>query len=134
MTYTFDVAMVFANDSSSTFSSVTLLKQYMQQVKSFYQTQSPICTQGFTGISENKATNSISISPNPASSQLTIHTADSKPQPYFIFELTGQLLQSGITSGNATTLEIAQLPAGMYLVRIGKEDAMETLKFVKAEE
>jgi hypothetical protein len=75
----------------------------------------------------------VSVYPNPASSQLTLKNNSEKPQPYFICNAVGQLLLSGITSGSETQINIGELPAGTYFLRIGDEVSPASYCFVKIE-
>jgi hypothetical protein len=134
MTYEFDVAMVFAHDASANFASVGLMKQYMQQVKAFYNGQSPICSPGAVSVAENSAAaNTISAYPNPAGNSIRLKVSSEKPQPYQVLDATGRTLLSGLTTGTETAIDISQLPAGMYIIRTGATTYETSLRFVKAE-
>jgi hypothetical protein len=130
MVYTFDVALVFANDSSPNFSSVNLLKQYMQQVKTFYQTNSQICTPGLTSIAENNSTNAISVSPNPANESVTIQGISSG-EHYTIFNSFGQIVLEGKSTGINTQIDISSFSNGLYFIQIEGKSSDSKLKFIK---
>jgi polyhydroxybutyrate depolymerase len=65
----------------------------------------------------HKAT--IQVYPNPTTDQLFI-TLEATPQPFYLSNATGQILQSGILRDATTTLSLAGLPTGMYWLRTGE--------------
>lgn len=78
----------------------------------------------------------LAVYPNPASGVLFIETRliASQPDPtYRITNLMGQTLMTGTLSvrlpqcDNPTTIDVSQLPAGMYFISVGEQ----TMKFVK---
>lgn len=71
--------------------------------------------------------------PNPASSTINLLNQELAIQPYFICNITGQLIQEGITSGNKTILNIAEISPGIYFLHVGEGEKIQTLKFVKTE-
>lgn len=79
----------------------------------------------------NATSNPIGIFPNPATSSITLFSNTSTSQPYFIYDIAGKLLQSGMTSGGETIINVAELPEGMYFINVGKNELLQTLKFVK---
>ncbi len=87
----------------------------------------------FLGLDENEPKSEVKLFPNPVSSNFTIRTISSQPQYFSIFDLTGKLLQSGITSGSETTVDVELLSDGIYFLQVGNESNIKTLKFVKAE-
>ncbi len=73
---------------------------------------------GITSIGDN--TLSISIFPNPANDEVTIHSdipfpSDSKVE---IFDLSGRLIYTYSLSGRETEITLTKYPAGMYQCRI----------------
>lgn len=67
----------------------------------------------------------IAVSPNPFSSQLRIINSEGIRGRYEFVSSTGVLLRSGVLEGKESVLETAGLPAGIYLVRIYGDNAMQ---------
>jgi len=104
-------------------------------VKTYYNLDVTPCGDNITAVAQQtENTNSPNVFPNPASSQIQIHTSNAITQPYSIYDMTGQLLQMGMTSGNETIVNVTELPEGIYFIRVGKNEMMQTLKFVKTQE
>ena len=75
-----------------------------------------------TGIADVKVER-LSIFPNPAVDYILVSNIDRCE--YKIYDLSGKLLLSGITSGDA--ISVADLPKGIYIFRTGEN----SLKFIK---
>jgi hypothetical protein len=71
--------------------------------------------------------NNFSISPNPASDLLFVQQAQDINSKYEIINLLGIKVLSGEIQGRSKSINIAQLPQGLYFIRIGNE----TKKFIK---
>ncbi len=67
----------------------------------------------------------IAVSPNPFSSQLRIINSEGILGRYEFVSSTGVLLRSGALEGKELVLETAELPAGIYLVRVYGANAMQ---------
>lgn len=97
------------------------------------------------GINESTLNNSISISPNPAANQITIKFDASSP---FLMTSKTQEIMVGISnelgqnikkaglnqrlSGkNEITLDVADLPAGVYFIRVQNNHSTVNKKFIK---
>ena len=79
---------------------------------------------------ENLIRQGITMYPNPAKDQLRI--VHSTPiRQVDIFNAEGELLFSEIPDTEETSLQISQLPAGIYIVKITAEEQVFTKKFVK---
>lgn len=79
------------------------------------------------------AGNNISIYPNPAATELTIsiQTNEKKQCHVEVVNLQGSVLLKTKTVRNNTQLNIAELPAGMYFIKITEGQHLVTKKFVK---
>jgi hypothetical protein len=73
----------------------------------------------FTGLQELE--NSFTISPNPATDELTITTNTLLNEKYILFDPQGRKVLSGTLTGTATLLNISQLARGNYLLQIGEK-------------
>lgn len=82
-----------------------------------------------TGISEfSKA--EISISPNPATTQLTIKTDNTNQTDYTIYDVTGRILNTGSFNQN-TTITITDFAKGNYFIQLTNNQNTTTQKFIK---
>ena len=78
--------------------------------------------------SEQKATdistilpNVIQVYPNPTTGQLIINTAQLAGNNIIIYDVMGKVMLTVPVSSLYTTLDISNLPAGTYFLRIGTE-------------
>ncbi len=78
------------------------------------------------GVSESAS--AVSIFPNPASDYLVISANIAAGTPYQLTDMAGRAVLSGNTQGTVTTLDIAALPAGMYLLRWPHNDQLTVQK------
>lgn len=78
--------------------------------------------------------NGITIFPNPTRDQLTIKTANANvlPDSYEVYNVLGQsVTQRSISSAEDLTLNTSEYSNGVYFIKIKKDDASLTLRFVK---
>lgn len=80
-----------------------------------------------TGVSENQNYNQIDFYPNPAEDVIYLNTASEANLQYFVFSSTGQLIQSGRSSGN---ISVSDLSAGIYFLQLQTADGMQVSKLV----
>lgn len=75
--------------------------------------------------------------PNPAQTQITLQWETNKALEanLTILDLTGRTVHQQLLNGrggtDAVTLDIAQLPAGVYLLRLVNDTHQETIRFIK---
>ena len=60
----------------------------------------------------------LKISPNPVPSELFIEWEDSKNQDFFILDITGRVVGSGILSPGENQMSVNQLEPGMYFIKV----------------
>ncbi len=92
--------------------------------------ENPGCIPGL--VSEVNAQTNINISPNPATTQLTV-TSTEKINTVAITSLLGQVVFSYEYNTEKAQLDVADLPTGIYFVRVscGSSGFTMTKKFVK---
>lgn len=74
----------------------------------------------------------ISIYPNPVTgAQLTIEQAQARPCTLELFSLSGILLQSKQINQSISTLDLQELPAGAYFLRVTKADSSKVFKVIR---
>lgn len=80
-----------------------------------------------------RAAKSISISPNPVPSHLTVNleTAAGEVVLYRIFDSNGRIVCSGTEEGNNFILETQHLPAGIYFLRCLTKSGNFAARFIK---
>ena len=72
------------------------------------------------GVEENTMVNhTLTVYPNPCHSNLTLNTE--AHDVVMLFNMQGAMLQRVVTTDNTTTLNMQDLPAGLYIVRCGNQ-------------
>lgn len=85
------------------------------------------------GLEEQELETGITLYPNPAANQLSIHrTQKGSRLPYRITDATGRNVLSGELTMEMTTLDIESLSAGLYFLRVN-DSRGTTLKFIRTE-
>lgn len=131
-----DLAFVFAQDSAGdNLSSVTLLKQRVQQLRDWYDTQALDCDEypvlGVPGIARPVAA-TITVAPNPASEQMTI-TLSGQPARYDleVLDLAGTVVHRQARMARSTVLDLRGFAPGVYVVRASGAAGQAVGRFVK---
>ena len=87
-------------------------------------------TLNYTGINEPNS-NSVSISPNPTSSKITVKSSLALVGKEFtIYDQQGKAVKSGIITAEETEIDLSNLSEGVYLFKAGA-DMQETFKIIK---
>jgi hypothetical protein len=73
--------------------------------------------------------NLFQISPNPATSHVTISTQEARFDDFTILDAQGRIIQEGKLTGKSTLLDLSRMASGNYLLRIGHQQTV--LKLVK---
>lgn len=85
---------------------------------------------GMVGVSDKYTESGWTIFPNPASEAITIKPANPVMQEQvYIYNAIGRLTKTLVISGE-TTVDIADLPNGLYLIRL-KNNTRHPVKFIK---
>lgn len=88
-------------------------------------------TPEFVGISSPSVNNTISVYPNPASTQATIQWQQPLSGKLMLYNLQGELLQQQMLfNQNSHTLDISSLQTGMYLVTVQTEQGVHGTKLL----
>ncbi len=94
----------------------------------------PNATAGIPTISNDEL---LSIYPNPASNQITIHTSSSRISATTTVSITNVLGQEAFPSyslqwkGTDATIDVSKLPSGIYFLEMKTESGIDTKMFVK---
>jgi uncharacterized protein (DUF2141 family) len=84
-----------------------------------------------TGVETMVSANNINIYPNPAKDLLTLQTAANMiGQNYMVIDQLGRQVLTGKVNNETSTLDISQLQAGMYFLKVGAQSS-QSFKFVK---
>ena len=71
----------------------------------------------------------VSIYPNPATNNLTIETTEKSEIE--ISNIAGQILKTFNTTEKQTTIDVSNLPSGVYIIKAKTEKGVAVRKFVK---
>ncbi|MFH1005564.1 MAG: T9SS type A sorting domain-containing protein [Bacteroidota bacterium] len=82
-----------------------------------------------TGIFNYENLNTISVYPNPATDNIIIESP--QKAEIEIVNLQGQLIKYLVANNNKTTIDISELPGGMYFIKAKTEKGIAIEKFVK---
>lgn len=70
----------------------------------------------------------VNVYPNPVISTLSIKTAEDKPLTFSILSVTGEVILTGRLQ---RSLDVSNLQAGVYLLKIHDEHSNQTIRFIK---
>ncbi len=89
--------------------------------------------QNAVGVNYGFVSDYILLSPNPATTHLTLQLTNSSAHSgnYFITDLCGKQLKSGVLHSNSAEVDVSSLAAGLYFVEIQTGEGRVTGKFVK---
>ena len=73
----------------------------------------------------------VTLSPNPASSSLTVSASREDRYTLSLFDRLGRCLTEMSFSGTACKLDVSALPRGQYIVKLLSDSVVSTLSFVK---
>ena len=104
------------------------------KTKSFHATQKwealllKVDLDSIVGIDQNVSENSIQVYPNPTNSIITIDT-EMNIRSVRILDLTGKIITSN--SQSSKTINVTDLPSGIFFLEIETEEGSFTKKFIK---
>lgn len=81
-----------------------------------------------SSINEKSQEKSLVVYPNPTSDLINIENFSDKTTAYSIFNVTGQEIKTGFTSGK---ISVSELEKGIYFLQIKDEKLYKMIKFVK---
>ncbi len=89
------------------------------------------CTGSGIGITENSVTPIINITPNPATSIITVSTNNKKIEAIRIVDIVGKEIIIQKTNNNSASIDITDLADGVYFVEAITETGIARKKFIK---
>ena len=143
-----DTVTVFVNESTSSTQSQTALDTYTWPINNQTYTQGGTYTAtipnaagcdsvvtlnltlNYTGVDELNG-NSLTISPNPTSSKITVKASLALiGKEFTIYDQQGKAVKLGIITAEETEIDLSNLSEGVYLFKAGTE-MQETFKIIK---
>ncbi len=82
-------------------------------------------------VEESISSAMLTIYPNPVEAILNINTSDNREKLFQVFDTTGKLLITETSTTKQVSIEVSELPSGMYIVQIKSENEILQKKFVK---
>jgi hypothetical protein len=116
-----EVAFPFARDYTGTsVTSVALLRQRVQAIKTFFTAQNYDCLTAPQGIQAlNQSSNAITVFPNPSDGIFTVHQNDFiKSYQIKVFNVLGKCVLDTKISHNDMQLNLSQQPSGIYFYQV----------------
>lgn len=88
---------------------------------------------GVTGTTQLDAADVMTVYPNPASDRISIaKKIDFSQGQIEVFDSAGEkVMESNVGNGRLTTIQIAELPQGVYILKMTSEKGVASTKFVK---
>ncbi|MCQ2291632.1 MAG: fibronectin type III domain-containing protein [Bacteroidales bacterium] len=83
------------------------------------------------GVEDYVLTNSINLYPNPATTTVTIQSANGMMKSVEVYDVYGKMLNMVEVNDAQVTMNIANYAAGTYFVRVNTENGMVTKRIVK---
>ncbi len=125
-----DFAWIYARNAGETslFNSVDSLMKVADFIQDFYDHYAP-CTDGTLQVQEVKA-GTFKLYPNPSNGQLNCISGQNMDL-IEVWNTDGKLIRSFQDQGKETQLDLEQLPAGFYLVKIGSGGEIHVVPFFK---
>jgi len=133
---TVDLAFVFArnyNDTSAV-AAINVLKTRVDSIISGYLSDKSPCGGSFSSINKlPKLQSDLKVFPNPANSDLFIAYKNlSKESRYFIFDMFGKLVKTGILKeSEINSISIFNLNTGLYILKIFEGSEVNNVRFIK---
>jgi pectate lyase len=84
---------------------------------------------GTLGLSPNAETTKLTLYPNPVSNNLYLSTSNQKIENVMIYSITGALVKN--ISNNIESIDVSNLNAGSYLVKVTTDQGSFTQKIIK---
>lgn len=132
-----DIAYVYGRDmtSSDPYSSVIVMKEHIDSVRSYFNKNQTPCGGVFTSIQPRSekliGSSNITLYPNPTTRTLNVVLPEQNTEyKYKISDLAGRNVQSGLL-GQSGSIDINSLGHGIFILRIQNEGRSYHGKFVK---
>ena len=117
-----DVAYAFTD--ATVLGGNTYLYRLRQQDVDGNESFSVIRTVSFA----DRVEDGVSVFPNPTTGQLQLRYAAAAGSEFRLYGALGNRVRGGILPAGGTTLQIGDLPPGIYLLRVGETEAIKVVK------
>jgi hypothetical protein len=84
-----------------------------------------------TGINEAATLSGLNVYPNPTTGMLTISMNNTSLKSIEITDVTGRVIASNMTADNKVNVDMTQLSAGVYYVKVNSDNHNSVVKVVK---
>jgi len=122
------------SDSSGNGNNGTLTNFALTGTSSNWKTESPVMTgNSCARLNVNTFTtnSNFEIYPNPATSKVTIQFTDLNNAKLEVVDITGKLLIKQNLNSNSNTVNIEQLPSGLYIFKVTSNEGTAVSKVIK---
>ncbi|MCD4698448.1 MAG: T9SS type A sorting domain-containing protein, partial [Bacteroidales bacterium] len=131
-----DMAFLFARDyQGDNLSSVTLVKERIEQLRWYWDNDSTPCGTTWSGISNKTVTdNRFKVFPNPCNNVLYLkqnNELSGSNHFYTVIDLTGRVILSGNICNNSKAINVKGLCKGVYILQIETNNSIFKTKFIK---
>jgi hypothetical protein len=99
----------------------------------------PLQSTAFTTIFEGEKVSVVNLSrlnlqvfPNPTTDQFIISNPEMKVAEFNLMDLNGKTLKTGALTTATETINVSNLPEGVYMLRISSKGQFETIRLIKA--
>ena len=129
----YDIAFVYGRGTNGNESSVDVIRERTDSARIFHAAN-PFCacTTYPVGIGQISTAPDIRVLPNPFSDRITIEYATKSSNCYFeLLDATGRICLTQKISTTSTTIDVQNLPAGIYLLNFVDGTYTTNLRLVK---
>ncbi len=130
-----DLAFVTARGDDGPYSSVELLKQYIDEVKQGYYKNSDYYGYQWLGEKEHQVVNknTLKVFPNPATTEIWVdYPAGRNQVTYCVFDIYGRQIRQGvINSEGPFSISMTGMQKGLYVVTVQDGNTIYTVKVMK---
>jgi hypothetical protein len=90
-----------------------------------------LAVEACVGIGSIDAANGLNVYPNPTSGEFTVEMNSSSAKTVNVTDVTGRVILSANTEESTFNVNISQLAAGVYYVKVSSDNAVNVIKVVK---
>jgi hypothetical protein len=129
-----DVVSVFGQGAAGPASGIRAMQNASDSAATFYAQNNPCtCDESTVGIASHEHA-VVGLYPNPATETVNIVCGDNASGSVIeIADATGKVVHtSTVLSGNSAVVDISNLPAGIYFVRVNKGSVVLSGKFIRS--
>ena len=84
----------------------------------------------YDGVADNSGSISLSVYPNPAADHVSVKSG-TRVDSYEVYSITGAMVRHQQAGSTTFDIDVHELPAGTYLIKLNGEGMVQTQRFVK---